>query len=272
MKIPQKLIPILLLCCLLCGSASAQSVCEYIVRPFAYDVQAMLEVTFGADAGKAVRDTTRDDVFFQLPGREDAAACSMQDHSFFQQSTGWLYKVCPADHRHEQGNWDNFEPVGVAKCALTREGAIGKATLVAEWLQLGEVSLQSVRAYGKLSSATGDYRVIFRQQLNGCPVYWAATNVNSDGNYPETNLATFSFCDSGLFDADINWSRFESSALAEEAMTAEDAIAKFVAFGVAADEAELCYLMQPSEGGAVATPAYRYHNAYLHAVTGMRLQ
>ena len=263
----------LILCgLLLLGMASAATMDEYTLAPFPFDEQAMLSLTFGEQAEKAKVDD-REYLFYDLPGEDGAPFCGLDDTAGFGQMRLTVYTALVATENHEPYVYQNVEPSGTAKCALTAQEAQARAAAWLAQLGAGETYLQSVTAYGRISGYSAGYMVAFGQQLNGVPVYWAASlHMDDMAAYPESNRLEVCIGDSGLTMIFGHWSAFTPAKQGVQVITQEEAVAAFSALGEKAASAELCYLLTGTQEKAVAVPAYRFQNRFLSAETGTVLQ
>lgn len=257
---------------LLIGSASAAMMNEYTLAPFAADTGALLTLTFGDQADKALTDD-RDYVFYSLPDSSGAPFCLLDHTAGFGQMRVNIYTPLVALESHEPYIWDNIEPSGVAKCTLSAQEAQAEAEAVMQALGMNSYALQAVTAYGRIDGLTGGYMVAFGQQVDGVPVYWAAAlHYDEMMMYPESNRAKLMIGDRGLVFMDCHWSVFLKTGKEINVISETDALAAFAAIGEQADTAELCYLLTGTQDAARAVPAYRYQNRFISAADGTVLQ
>ncbi len=268
----KRLITLVLAGLLLVGSADAATMNEYALSPFAPDTQALLSLAFGGRASDAVRDD-RDWLFYGLPGEDGAPFCGQDETIGFGQTRLFIYTALTVAENHEPYIYDNIEPSGVAKCALTAGEAQAEAEAVLQALGITDYALQSITAYGRISGLTGGYMVAVGQRVDGVPVYWAAA-VHRDEMmmYPESNRAEINLGDGGLAFMECDWSAFTQTRQDIAVMSPEEALAVFAALGEDAASAELCYLLIGTQEAAVALPAYRFRNRFISVENGAVLQ
>ncbi len=259
-----------LLLCLLVGTVLAETMDSYTLSPAQIDIEALKALTFQEDAGKAARDVSRNYEFYDMDN-DGPPFCGANDQDFGSQNWFSAYRTCALGEHHEEGLWENVEPTGTARTALTRDEALHQAEDIAQRLKLGDCLLQSVIAYGKIEVLAPSYKVAFGQALHGLPVYRAALH-DADAFGPDSNRVTIVLGDCGLYSIQGSWSAFAPAGKPGEILDEGQAIALFAFQGISADEAEKCYLIQPDASGDVAVPAYRYRNSFIHAVTGEALQ
>ena len=271
----KRLICILLLGLLILGPASAQTVNEYTLTPFAFDVQAVLNLTFGDQAANAKKND-REYPFYDLPGAAGAPFCGLDGTGGFGQTRLSVYTALAAVEKYEPYIPENVEPSGVAKCALTREQALADAEAWLRELGVTDYALQGVTAYGRSAKLPGGYLAAFGQTLDGVPVYWAASTHPEETAEPmadsQSNRIQIVAGDSGLILISGWWSTFTPAKQDVAVISEADAVAAFADMGENASSAELCYLLTGTQDAASAVPAYRFHNRFISAETGAVLQ
>ena len=82
----------------------------------------------------------------------------------------FIYTALILTENHEPYIYDNIEPSGVAKCALSAREAQTQAEAIMQALGMDSYALQAVTAYGRIDGLTGGYMVAFGQQAEGVPV------------------------------------------------------------------------------------------------------
>lgn len=262
----------LLIALLVFGSASAAPMNEYTLSPFAFNAQAMLSLTFGDRAADAQPDD-RDYPFYSLPGSSGAPFCGLDDTGSFGQMRLILFTEVNALESHEPNLYDNVEPSGVAKCALTPEQAREKAEGWLSQLGVSDFYLQSVTAYGRLAKLPGGYMLAFGQQADGVPVYWAASLYDAEmGLSSGSNRLEVVVGDSGLVSLYGYWSAFTPAKQNIPVLSEQEEIAAFAGMGETADTMELCFLLKGTRDEARAIPAYRFQNRFISAEDGATLQ
>jgi len=266
----KRLLIAVLLCLLVSGFASADTVREYTLQPAEINVEALLTITF-EDQAKNAQTDDREYLFYELPGYDGRPFCGLDDTVGFGQLRLSGYPYLP-DSEHPSVFTDNVEPSGVAKCSLTSEEALQKSEAWLKALGITDAYLQSVTAYGKLEKYTGVYLLAFGQQLNGLPVYWAAATQRDEWTKPQSNRIEIIIGDSGLISLYGYWSEFEPVSRETEITSEVDAGARFSAMGLEMGYDELCYLLTGTRDAAMATLAYRYQNRFISAADGSVLQ
>jgi hypothetical protein len=265
-------ISVLLLGLFIFGSASAGTMNEYTLSPFTFNTQAMLSLTFGDQADNAQLND-RDYPFYDLPNSDGSPFCGLDDTVGFGQMRLSVYTTLVATETHEPDIYDNIEPSGVAKCALTAQEAQAQAESALQSLGIIDYDLQSITAYGKLENVTSGYRIAFGQLLDGMPVYWAASlHLDEMAVYPESNRILVTLGDNGLVMLSGYWSCFTPVGAEISAISEQEALAAFAAISEKADSAELCYLLTGNQEAAQAIPAYRFQNRFISAADGTLLQ
>jgi hypothetical protein len=268
----KRMLSILLLGLLIFGAASAAATSEYTLSPFVFDTQAMLALTFGDQADQAIRDD-REYPFYELPDSTGAPFCGQDDTWGFGQMRFIVFTALVASENHEPNDYENVEPSGVAKCALTAAQAQEQAAAWLAELGVKDAYFQSVTAYGRISKLSGGYMIAFGQQADGLPVYWAAALRYDDMMpFPESNRIEVVVGDSGPVMISGYWSAFAPTRRDVPVISEQEAIAAFAAIGERADTAELCYLLTGARDAAFAIPAYRWQNRFIAAEDGKLLQ
>ncbi|HNW87689.1 MAG TPA: hypothetical protein PLP25_00620 [Candidatus Limiplasma sp.] len=263
---------ILLLGLFITGSASTATMSEYQLSPYVVDTQALLSLTFGNQVDQA-KLNDREYVFYDLPGSDGAPFCGLDDTAGFGQMRLTCYTALVATETHEPDIYENIEPSGIAKCALSAQEAQQQAETAIQSLGITDYSFQSITAYGKLEHVTSGYRVAYGQLLNGVPVYWAASlHLDEMAACPESNRIEVTLGDSGLVTISGFWSLFTPIGHDITVLSEQDALAAFTAVGVQANAAELCYLLAGNQKATAATAAYRYQNRFINAADGSLLQ
>ena len=253
-----------LICVLVSGFASADTMREYTLTPAELNVEALLGITFG-DLMKDAQTGDRDYPFYELPDSSGRPFCGLDDTRGFGQTYLSCYPYLPDTEHPAPGTIDNIEPSGVAKCALTAGEALEQSEAWLKALGIEDTYLQSVTAFGKMENKTGGYQLAFGQQLDGLPVYWAAATQQDEGIKPYSNRIEIIVGDSGLVSIYGYWSAFEPVAQEADIICEQEATAAFVSLGEQADHAELCYLLTGTRDAAKAVPAYRYQNRFISA-------
>ena len=277
----KRIILLTLALCLLCASALAETC--YTVLPAEIDEAPLLQATFGDRANDAQKEN-RDDgpVIFDLPSTEGPPWC---DHSAssVQSCFGIYGEALPKGADTSDGS-ENVWLSGVAECALSREDALSQAEALLNALVLGEITLQSITAYGRIPGWRDCYQVAFLQRLNGRAVYWSSSVQPADYDemtgdaahdwkvWPETNRVELLLDDIGLIRMVGAWCRYEPVGEEITLMDEQQAVATFAALGMPTNAPELCYYLQYDGENATAIPAWRYLNRFLRADTGERLQ
>lgn len=277
----KRILALVVLLCLLCSSALADT--SYTVLPANISENALLQITFGdrvSDVQKEIREDGQ--IFFDLPNTDGPPMCDYYTYEV-QACFGCVGASFPNGLDTYNGS-KNVWPNGVAECTLTAADAQAKAEAIMAAFDLGEYALQSITAYGRVPGYRDCYSVAFLQRLNGRNVYWSSSIQPADYDvmtgdrahdwkkWPETNRVVFLWDDGGLLRMDGAWCRYE--ALGEEITPLDEAqaIVAFAALGIQADAPELCYFLQYDGEKAVAIPAWRFLNNFLHAETGEKLQ
>lgn len=277
----KRMLALIVLLCLLCGSALADTC--YMVLPAEINENALLQATFGERIGDVQREV-RDDgqIFFDLPNTDGPPHCSYIDLSI-QTYFGCFGAAFPKGADTYNGS-KNVWPNGVAECTLVGADAQAKAEALLQSFSLGEYALQSVTAYGRVPGYRDCYSVAFLQRLNGRAVYWSSSVQPADDDtmtgdsahdwkrWPETNRVVFTLDDGGLVRMEGAWCRYEPTGGEITLMEEAQAIAAFAALGIQTDTIERCYFLQYDGEKAIAIPAWRCLNSFLHAQTGQRLQ
>ncbi len=266
---------VVLLGLLILGSASAGTMNEYTLSPFAFDTQAMLRLTFGEQAASAQLEDGEYPLY-SLPDSDSAPFCGQNDTLGFRQMRLSVFTSLVLTEEYSPYIPENIEPSGVAKCALTAEEARAKAEAWLAELGVTDAYLQSLTAYGRVSKLPGGYLVAFGQMLDGVPVYWAASTQFQDAVEfqvsAQSNRIEVVVSDSGLIKISGWWSEFTPSKHGIAVISEQEAIAAFAAIGEQADTAELCYLLAGTQDAAKAVPAYRWQNRFISAANGTLLQ
>jgi hypothetical protein len=273
--IMKRFLCVVLLGLLILGSASAGTMNEYTLSPFAFDTQAMLNLTFGEQAANAQPDD-REYLFYTLPDSTSASFCGQNDTFGFGQMRLTVFTPLVLTEQYEPYISENIEPSGIAKCALTAEEARAKAEAWLAELGITDTYLQSMTAYGRVSKLPAGYLVAFGQMLNGMPVYWAAStqfeNAMIYQSSAQSNRIEVVLSDSGLIKISGYWSTFTPTRQGVSVISEQEAVAAFAAVGEQASSVELCYLLTGTKDAAKATPAYRYQNRFISALDGKVLQ
>lgn len=267
----KRLLIFALLCCLLAGTALAQSLDIYTLSPAAINEEGLQEVTFGVEIGIAQIDKSRDYLFVSLDN-EGPPFCGYDPIHYAPKSDVSIMRLCSQKQPHEEGIYENVEPSGIARTAITREDALNTARVTMEKLGIQDYVLQSVVAYGKLPFTAPSYKVSFGQAIGGLPVYWAAPPEGMEQTNHDSNRAQIVVGDCGLYSLQMMWSDMTPQGTPKPALPLEEALAAFAALGIPADTLELCYLLRPENGQHTATPAWRWQNSFLHAITGEWMQ
>jgi len=268
----KRLIILLLAVLLLAGQASAAAMNEYALSPFAADTQAMLALAFGDQAGDAQTDD-REYPFYSLPGTDGAPFCGQDDTAGFGQTRLFIYTALTVTEDHEPYIWDNIEPSGAAKCALTAGEAQAQAEAILRALGITEYTLQGVTAYGRIDGLTSGYMAAFGETVDGVPVYWAAALHYDEMTWvPESNRIEINLGDNGLALLQGGWAAFTPTRKGISIIAEDEAVAALQALGEDAGTAELCYLLTGTQEAPVALPAYRFQNRFVSAEDGAVLQ
>ena len=257
------------------GPASAETMNEYTLSPFAFDTQAMIALAFGDQAADA-RINDRDYPFYDLPNTGGAPFCGQNDTVGFGQARVSVYTALVATEEYSPYIPENIEPSGVAKCALTPEQARADAQEWIKALGVTDAYLQSITAYGRVSKLPGGYLVAFGQTLDGAPVYWAASTQHQNEmtiqSSAHSNRIEVVVSDSGLLLIFGYWSAFTTTRQDIAVLSEEEAVAAFANLGEDAASAERCYLLTGTQEEPVALPAYRFQNRFISAEDGTVLQ
>ncbi len=268
---------------------------EYKVIPFALDEKALISFTFGEEVPAGLkRDTDHNTdptnpngtTFISLwdPQNPDPS-CT---YTTIVACPGGLEiryekRSCSAGHDHSH-RYNDMTSSGIAKGTLTKKEALQQANAAMEALGLTGYTLNAVWAEGLLGEQFPDkakyfpptYKVRFRQTLEGLPLYWADTNAIVIRDYfveLNPNETTIGLCDGGVFDLRAKWSSFEPAGQPQALVPPEAAQEELSRHGIAASEVELCYLLLPADGTYnTATPAYRFQDKFVNALTGARMQ
>jgi hypothetical protein len=271
----KRLICTLLSGLLILGSASAGTMNEYALSPFAFDMQTALELSFGDQADTA-KLNDREYLFYTLPDNEGAPYCGLEDTFGFGQMRLSVDTALVLTEAYQPYIPENIEPSGIAKCALTREEAQADAEAWLTELGITDYYLQSITAYGRISKLPGGYLLAFGQALDGVPVYWAVSTHTDETTVPvynpQSNRIEVVVSDSGLILISGWWSAFTPAKQGIAVISEAEAVAAFANLGEKAGSAELCYLLTGNHDAAMAIPAYRFENRFISAETGAMLQ
>ncbi len=261
----------LLLCLFAAVSAMAQTLDTYTLSPAEVNVEAMKELAFGKDKDKARADTSREELFMDL-GVGGPPFIGVNNIHYVPQSDISIVRAPDNKAPHEEGIWENVEPSGVARTKITGDEAIKQAEDILARLGFTDYVLQSNVAYGRLEFTAPSYKVAFGQAIQGAPLYWAAPAGGVENGDVDSNRALLTIDDAGLYYLEMMWCKATPMGNPQEALPLENALEIFHASGMQADTAEICYLVRPENGRYTATPAWRYRNSFIHAVTGEWMQ
>ncbi|MEG1775911.1 MAG: hypothetical protein RR367_05370 [Clostridia bacterium] len=274
----KRLLMVTLAFCLLCTGALADT--AYSVLPAKIDENALLQLAFGARASQAAREMRDDgEAFFTL----DTSGPSFCGYTVGAIQTA--FSLCgsamesgPSEYIGSENVW----PTGIAECALTREAAQTQAAAMLETLDLGEYALQAVTAYGRVPGYRDEYQLAFLQRLNGRAAYWSCSIQPADDNMasvgspiqrrPQTNRVEVTLDEQGLLRLNGAWCRYEATGDEITPMEEVQAVAAFAELGITVEKPERCYYLQYDGNAAMAIPAWRALNSFLHAETGKQLQ
>lgn len=259
----------LLFVCLLPLSALAEPAQTYTLSPANVNEQALHDIAFGEKAKDAAQDQSRSYMFYQLTP-EGLPFDLLQPVLDNNQMRIYASRQIPEGVKDLRNLSKDVEPTGIARLTLTREEAVKKAEAAMQKLGLTDYVLQSVTAYGHKGFSLPCYRVAFGQTHEGKPLYWQAAiqNVWAD---TDSNRILIDIDDTGILTISGYWSKLNPSGKKQESISMSKALEQFKLSGIDADTAEACYLLCPDKP-AIAVPAWRYQNAFVHAVTGQRLQ
>ena len=289
----KKILLFIFILMLTCTSAFAATLDEYKLSYLQEPpMDKLMEITFGDEAGKAKNSefrTGRDyyliDDFYQIPNDKNNRFLAWHVVKKYPCQSSLYSHIDNADKNWWSNGGENTEPSGEAKGGLSRKEALKEAEDIMLNLGFNNFSFINAIAYGattipdkpNLPKVIHYYEVVYRQNINGMPIYLSSPYFEEDDQGAvEWNMNSLeiklTICEEKIGNIDIKVSEIIPQNNAMEDIGEAKALEIFKAKGINADKLELCYLVQPINKEAIATPAYRYLNNYLSATTGNWLQ
>ncbi|NMD38995.1 MAG: hypothetical protein GYA87_10005, partial [Christensenellaceae bacterium] len=191
----RKILVLILSLMLIYTTAFAAPIDEYkLTNLQSPPIDAMLNITFGDDAGKAVNSQFRGgmadfyliDDFYEIPNNKDNVwfgyTVAKKDPN--QSSLSSFMDRMDINNTERISYWhyngpENVEPSGEAKGTLNRADAIKRADDILTKLGFDNFSFVNAVAFGAQDIPKGEkypnpfhyYEVLYRQNINGLPIY-----------------------------------------------------------------------------------------------------
>ena len=271
--------------CLLCGAAFAeeQPLAEYRVKERVFSPDTLCDICFSGFDGKVEEMWRRDGATaWHLKGVDGVPFC--RTGPIYERAAGIQgeFNIFRVNDTGERYYWYNLNEWNTIPAESGFDAPKAKTTLAQGLNLLSRLDVTDVEpvyfsTMGAMEGATKCYKAVFRQTLNGLPVYWGqsvmVTIDDVEFNVAEGCGATVVYSsEDGLLKAEGSFCDFKPIGPKTGTVTQAEAAAKFAKRNLTASAPEQCYLLNLDGELATATLAWRVANTYLSAVTGEWLQ